>query len=285
MPDRSLAVSLTQSGYDAWLLDLRGHGDAIVHDGDIHGWTVDDYAGHDLQRAIHHIQEQTGSAEVAVVGHSMGGIVAAAYHGIHGDEALGALVVVGSPIDFSNPDVLLRLGQVGIGAGTALRRLRSEVPARWLSMVPGKIPLHGEGILFNGRNIEPSVRREMLRQIVSPMSREELAHFTQMIKAGRLTSADGSKDYVAELASLTTPLLVISGATDKVAKPSRVRPWIEASGSPNETYIEAGQESGMQEDYGHLDLALGDRAREEIHAEIIEWLDAHWSAAPTQSSP
>ena len=72
-PERSLAVALAEAGYDAWLLDLRGHGDAIVPEARTHGWTVDDYGGRDMHRAITHIQGQTGAERVAIVGHSMGG--------------------------------------------------------------------------------------------------------------------------------------------------------------------------------------------------------------------
>ena len=278
-PDRSLAVALAAAGYDAWLLDLRGHGAAIDPASPRHGWTIDHYGGLDLARAIDHIQDQTGAPSVAVVGHSMGGLVAAAYHGIHGDDALGALVVVGSPIDFSGTDPLLLLGQISMGAGQILPRFRSEVPARWLAKVPDGIPLHGEAILFNPRNVKPELRRTMLEEIVSPVSREELRHFTRMIRSGRFTSANGRVDYIDALGSLKAPLLVISGAADRIAAPRRVQAWLSASGSQDETYIEAGKKEGMQEDYGHLDLAFGDRASSEIHARIIDWLGAHWQEA------
>ena len=42
-----------------------------------HGWTVDDYGQHDVDAAIRHIQAETGRSQVAVVGHSMGGMVMA----------------------------------------------------------------------------------------------------------------------------------------------------------------------------------------------------------------
>jgi len=206
-------------------------------------------------------------------------LVAAAYHGIHGDSALGALVVVASPLDFSEPDALFRLGQVGLGMGAVLQRFRSDVPAQWMAAVPGRVPVHGEGILFNGRNVQPEIRTAMLQQIVSPVSREELQHFSAMMRTGRFTSADGKIDYAQALGTLTTPLLVISGAVDRIAPPERVRHWMAASGSSDETYIEAGRAAGMQEDYGHLDLAFGDRAASEIHAQIIHWLGVHWQEA------
>jgi polyhydroxyalkanoate synthase len=285
-PERSLAVSLTEAGYDAWLLDLRGHGDAIVPQGSKHGWTLDEYGGRDLARAISHVQLTTGHTEVAIVGHSMGGLVAAAYHGLHGDSAIGALVVVGSPLDFSEPGAMLRLAQVSFGLGAVLQRFRSEVPARLIAKVPGPVPLHGEGILFNGHNLAPAVRKQMLKEIVSPVSREELKHFSTMMRTGRFTSADGEVDYIERLSTLESPLLVISGAVDRIAPPERVQPWIAASGSPNETYIEAGKQAGMQEDYGHLDLAFGDRARDEIHSLITRWLDHHYRRpTPAQAVP
>ena len=54
-PERSLAIDLHDRGYDVWNLDLRGHGLAErTGKGRLQrpGWTVDDYAKHDLPAAF-----------------------------------------------------------------------------------------------------------------------------------------------------------------------------------------------------------------------------------------
>jgi polyhydroxyalkanoate synthase len=273
--DRSLAEALQRAGMDAWLLNLRGHGEAMMlADGtrQRHGWALDDYGAHDLHTAIEHVRNVRTSATVAVVGHSMGGMVAAVYNGHHGDDALSALVIVGSPIEFSNQDILLNMGTAAMRMGSLWRSLGIQTGASILGQLPGGLPVHGEGILFNPKNLDPSVRTQMLQEVVSPVSREEMQQFNQILQQEKFTSVDGTMDYAEALRSLDVPLLAIAGSRDKIVSPSRVSPWIDAVSSDDTTYIEAGTANGFSVDYGHLDLALGDAAGAEIHTPIANWL-------------
>ena len=273
--DRSLAEVLQEAGFDAWLLNLRGHGEALLTaDGDRqrHGWALDDYGAHDLRAAIDHIRAKTAAKKVAVVGHSMGGMVAAVYNGHHGDDAISALVVVGSPIQFVERDLVFTVGSAMMRVGVAWRSLGMHTGAEILSQIPGEIPVHGEGILFNPKNMSPAARTQMLQAIASPVSREEMQQFNQTFKQGRFTSVDGSLDYVELLSNLDVPLLVIAGAADRIVPPSRVTPWMDAVSSEDTTYIEAGTKYGFSANYGHLDLTIGDAAQSEIHAPIANWL-------------
>jgi len=237
-----------------------------------HGWALDDYGTHDLHTAIEHIRTVRSTQQVAVVGHSMGGMVAAVYNGHHGDDALSALVVVGSPIQFAQRDLVLNVGSAVMRLGVAWRSLGMQAGAEVLSQIPGEVPVHGEGLLFNPKNLEPAVRIQMLQAVASPVSREEMQQFTQIFKQGRFTSVDGKLDYVDALSSLDTPLLVIAGTADQIVPPSRVTPWMDAVASEDKTYIEAGLEQGFSADYGHLDLTIGDGAKAEIHTPIATWL-------------
>ncbi|RME21832.1 MAG: alpha/beta hydrolase, partial [Deltaproteobacteria bacterium] len=122
-PQRSLARALQARGYDAWLLDLRGHGLAERDPAgrrQRNGWTMDDYGRYDLPAAIDHVRSVSGFDRVGYVGHSMGGMVAAIYNALVGDDALAALVVVGSPVDFADPDPLVTLASRGAPLATAL---------------------------------------------------------------------------------------------------------------------------------------------------------------------
>jgi oxygen-independent coproporphyrinogen-3 oxidase len=274
--EHSLAVILAEAGMDAWVLDLRGLGDAEKKaDGSKqrHGWTVDDYGNHDLHAAIEHIRSQTRYQKIAVVGHSMGGMVAAAYHGHHGDDALSALVVVGSPIVFDSKTFLMRMNHAALQVGSLWKNIGSEKWARLAAKLPGDLPIHGEGILFTAKNMSIPMRRYMLQRIVSPVSREELAQFHQILKAGRFVSADGDKDYANSLASLDIPILVIAGAGDKVAPLPSVSAWMTYAGSADETLVTVSEANGYAADYGHLDLVLGDAARSEVLNPITTWLE------------
>jgi pimeloyl-ACP methyl ester carboxylesterase len=116
------------------------------------------------------------------------------------------------------------------------------------------------------------MRRLMLRNIVSPTSREEMSQLKQMVASGSFTSADGEMDYSAKLSELTVPFLAISGGGDFIVPPELVEPWMDRVGSDDKTLIEASKANGYVADYGHLDLALGPAAPREILRPVAEWL-------------
>lgn len=285
--DRSLARALQAQGYDAWLLDLRGHGLAM-RDGQGRrqraGWSIDDYGQYDLPAAIDHVRQVTGYTQVGYVGHSMGGMVAAIYAAQHGDDALAALVVVGSPVDFGQPEPLLTAARAGTPLASLSASLATPAMARaaaWFDHTPAFV----DELLFNPDNVSPTARRELYRAIVSPLSRGEMQQFRGFLASGRFRSADGSVDYLASLEQLDVPLLVIAGRGDSVAPVDRVAPFHDRAGSAEKSLVVASRANGFRHDYGHLDLAMGDAAAAEIHPHIVGWLSGRWGAADAASAP
>ncbi|MCK6506581.1 alpha/beta fold hydrolase [Myxococcota bacterium] len=273
---RSLARTLQAQGLDAWLLDLRGHGLAqrdAQGKAQRTGWTMDDYGRYDLPAAIDHVRQVTGQDRVGYVGHSMGGMAAAIYVAWHGDQALSSLVVVGSPVDFGHPEPLLQVARAGGPVATIGGTIPTPALARAAALLD-RSPLFVDALLFNPDNVSPEARKALYRNIVSPLSRGEVDQLRRMLDDGAFRSADGQVDYRAGLASLRVPLLVIAGRGDSVAPVDRVAPWIEASGSPVEELLVASRANGFRHDYGHLDLAMGDAAPEELYPRIVAWLEA-----------
>jgi len=70
----------SQKGWDAYALDLRGHGQS---EGEVAGATMEDYAA-DVHQAI----TEHGLVSPIIIGHSMGGLVALMYAAKHGASAL-----------------------------------------------------------------------------------------------------------------------------------------------------------------------------------------------------
>jgi pimeloyl-ACP methyl ester carboxylesterase len=273
-PDRSLATTLNAQGFDIWFIDLGGHGCAErKQDGSRQAprRSFDDYGSEDVASAIAHIQEVTSTDQVAYIGHSMGGHVAAAYVATHGDSALSALVVLGSPIDFENLETRFRLSRAGALFGSALPALPSPWAARMAAHLQA-LPFGMDHLFYAEGSISPETRAAMYRTVVSPLSRGELTHYRRVLRAGHLISSDGEIDYREVLGSLDIPLLVIAGAGDMVAPPDRVRAYYDHAGSTDKTFLIAGRQTGFSFDYGHLDLTLGDLAPEEIHSPIGAWL-------------
>lgn len=272
-----MAVILQEAGFDPWLLDLRGHGDAVYKtDGTRQrsGWDIDDYGRFDLAAAIQSVKQATGHDKVAVIGHSMGGMVASIYASFHGDDELAALVTVGSPAAFPSHDLHSWLGKTVAAMGTVPAVIGTPSVARFMGGWQGRIPLRGEGILFTTSNLPIHMRRRMLNHIASPVSRGEFTQLQRMFETGRLVSADGSIDHSARLAALTVPVLAIGGGGDFIVPPGRVSPWATLTGSDDVTVSMASKANGYVADYGHLDLALGPAAPREVLRPIAAWLKA-----------
>jgi pimeloyl-ACP methyl ester carboxylesterase len=276
-PDRSLGVYLAEQGMDAWLLDLRGHGDS-TRDARGHtqrsGWTVDDYGRFDVPAAVAYIQQVTGSEKVAYVGHSMGGMVGAIYMATVPSAAddLSALVAVGSPLDFTDPDPVIGMAlQLAALSGPVLPVVQSPMGASLQASVQRQNPLPVNEMLFNDI-AGGEVREEMYRRIVSPLSGGELKQFGQLVDGGHFRSADGQLDYLAALERVNTPVMVIAGRADNIAPVDRVLPYYQRVGASKKAFVLAGRAAGFAADYGHLDLTLGDHAREEIYPIIRDWL-------------
>ncbi len=270
-PDRSLALALQSAGLDAWLLDLRGHGDSTRDaEGGVQrtGWTMDDYGLHDVPAAVDAIVRATGAPGVGYVGHSMGGMVAAITLTRRPEVPIRALVAVGSPLDFSDPDPLLRWA---LGAAqAALPVVPTPLGARLAAEMPG-LPLPVDALLFQDI-ASPQVREEMYRSIVSPLTRGELLQLVRSGEAGRLVSADGSLDVLSALQDVRVPALILAGRADRIAPVDRVLPWVEHLGGEDVTFRVAGRATGFAADYGHLDLPLGDHAAAEVYPLIVDWL-------------
>lgn len=281
-PERSLARALTEAGHDTWLLDLRGHGAAVEGPEGARlrpGWTIDDYGRWDVPAAIAHIREQTGYDRVGYIGHSMGGMVAAAYVGWHGDDHLAALAVLGSPLDFRHPEPLLRIGRALIAGSRVAPGIPVAVLARAAAPFQD-LPFHGDEILFNPENLDEPVRKLMYRHGTSAMTRGELGQLGTSLTEGRFVSADGSRDHAAALSVLDVPLLVVAGRADAIAPPDRVEPWTTNAASAERHFEVLGRANGHRHDYGHLDMVVGVDAPTDVHPLLIGFLDGRWENAP-----
>ncbi len=271
---RSLASYLADAGLDTWLLDLRGHGDSDRGSGRP-DWNMDDYGRRDVPAAVRYVLTQTGAEQVAYVGHSMGGMVAAITLSTEPEIAasLSSVVAVGSPMDFSDPDPLTGAAlQLAALSGAVLPVLPSALGAD-LQATMRRNPLPVDAILYNDI-ADPEVRAEMYRSVVSPIFGGELEQLGQLRRGGGFRSADGSLDYLEALGGVSVPVMVIAGRADNIAPVDRVLPYYTALGGEKSLVI-AGRATGFAADYGHMDLALGDHAQEEIFPLIRAWIERY----------
>ena len=268
---RSLATFLSDAGLDVWLLDLRGHGDSqrdVQGKAQRSGWSIDDYALHDLPAAMGRIQKVTGFDTLSYVGHSLGGMVGGIFAAQGGDKKLSSFVAVGTPMDFEDPDPLMEVGlKAGSAVGTVWPVLPSQIGARLQARLPNS-PLPIDAMLFT--DLTGEAREQMYRRVVSHLSAGELKQLTAVGDLGTLHDAAGEKDHLAAFSNIQTPALIIAGRGDLFAPVDRVYATYEALGSQDKAFVVAGKATGFSADYGHLDLTLGDHVAEEIFPLILE---------------
>lgn len=269
----NLAEWLATHGHDVWMLDLRGHGDALYGERgrQFAGWTLDDYGEYDVDTAIRYVQTLTGAPRVDYIGHSMGGMVGAIYAVRHGEGSLGAMVVLGSPAAFSLTDPLFGLAQLGMAAGGgSLLWVETPAFAGMAADLKGAVPFRLHEKLYNPANYTPATVDAMLRQIVSPLARTEMAHFGRMLKDQRFESWDRSVDYHAELAKVKIPVLAVGSTRDAIVPAARVQAFADAMGGEHEFFLAS--DGNVANPYGHLDYTLAEAAPEEIFPMVEAWL-------------
>ena len=86
---------------------------------------IDSYVGQ-VEAAVEALRAQTGAARIAVVAHSMGGLVTRAWMRRHGHERVLRAITLGTP-HFGTG-----LANFGIGVNAAQMRRRGGVPCDWL---------------------------------------------------------------------------------------------------------------------------------------------------------
>ena len=272
---RSLVDALVAAGHDVWQLDLGGRqGTGRRQAGAPGELDLDHHGKVEVRAAVQHIARDRG-LRVAVVGHSMGGMVTAIYADWYGTHLLAGVVAMGSPLRFTAPDPLMRASKGTMAIGRALPRVPSPAALRPASL--RKNPLRIEAMLYAEGSIDPETRRAMIRNSVGPITRGELAQLQDAVKTASFRSRDGARDYALSPQHMDCPVLAIAGRADRIAPPDRVAPWRRGPPGVRRQWLLAGRAGGMGHDYGHLDMVVGSAASAELFPVIVDFLAELWS--------
>jgi len=270
----SLARFLARRGVDAWVLELRGHGQSEVAVGRGRGWTFDDLVRFDVPAAIAHVRAHARGQRPVWIGHSMGGMVAYAALGVDPAvrEALAGLVTIASPMGFpavASP-TLRTLGEALLALPLPRLPQRGVLVALWsvLRWSPGAAQVG-----MNPANTDLQAFGRALRLFMSNVPPSKLRQLAQWSLTGEFLSCDGIIDYRANLSRIDTSALIIAGAADRLASPEMVRFAYDRIASAAKRYREFGVRSGDSADYGHVDLIFGRRAPEEVFPVIGDWIE------------
>ena len=230
------AREIASAGYEAWVLDPRGHGES-QKPAPGERWDFDDWARRDLPAAV---RAAAGRGEgVIVVGHSAGGATSLIACAVHDDvrRAVRGLVIVSTPLPW-----LQGFRRAITWLTRAVSRTVGRFPARLLALGP-EDELGGVMAQWMTWNLE-----------------------------GHWMGDDGT-DYQALLARLELPMLFLAGAGDHLEAPPRaVHALFKLVGSRDKTFLLCGRDGGFSEDFDHAGILVSRAAREEVWPKIVEWI-------------
>ena len=178
--DRSFAAALAAAGYDVLAGDFRGHGRSAMRD----DWSFDDLVERDVPAIVDAAAAASGCqpSEIIVLGHSLGGLVATA--------AIATRRIAAPRLVLLAATSVWMLGSDGPLARRALMAILRGVTTAF-----GKTPVRA------------------LRIGTADEAASYIRQFTGWTRGARWTSLRGV-DYLAALASITTPVLPVVGARD-----------------------------------------------------------------------
>lgn len=231
------ARELASSGFEACVLDPRGHGSS-QRPTSADRWDFDHWAREDVPAAIRALGSE--GKRPLIVGHSAGGAAAIAALAAHDDlrDTVAGLAVIGTPLPWLQP-------WRGAGARVirTVSRLRKRFPARLLGLGP-EDELEGVMVQWMTWNIE-----------------------------GHWIGRDGT-DYQQGFGRIRCPTLVVAGTGDHFFAPPRACHGVyELVGSRQKQWLLCGRQTGFAEDFDHVSILIGPVARVEVWPRIRQWLE------------
>ena len=266
-----LARVLADAGHEVFVVDLRGTGLSRLAFSRWLSVTFDDFVGLDLPAVIEHVCATTKAPQVALLGHSMGGLAAYAVIGSSGSGSrVGAVVALCSPLGFPRGlDVapffrpLLPLSALapGLFGGTLGRTvapffLRTNAPYldHWMVL----------------EHVDTKMARRLMYRAVQDVPRGLMHQFQDWLEHDVVRSKDKAIDYRARLHGCRTPVLVVEAPRDGLADSLAVRRALSLL--PNSEHVIVATEHGCAADYGHVDVLFGRTAPADVHPRLIAWL-------------
>ena len=262
----SIARHLNPS-YRTVRVDLRNHGRSPHTDAMSYPLMAMD---------IVRLLDSQGIACCAVLGHSMGGMLAYAALEHFDQRLFKSVVTVGSPaftaVKHPLMDKLYKL--------RFLLKVVPWLPSRRLaqlgSLAPQLIHRSLGKIVANPDTMDSNHIRQLLRKAITDLPAPLLEQFAEWYGGPPgFKRHDGLLDYYAQMSRIQVPMLIIAGTGDLLTPVEDLRSVYESIGSKDKSLLLCGKAQGFSADYGHVDLILGVNARREIYPHIADWIESH----------
>lgn len=242
---------------------------------------LDDYGERLLAACQRAIAEDTGRERLLVVGHSLGGILAAIYSCLHPDK-VAATILLESPLHFEEKSCCFRpLVQAAPHASQLAATFR-QVPGVFLNLMSAL----AEPQAFQWERMTDRYLSLGNPQAIDTHMRVERWTHDEFALPGRLFTdiveslyrrddfMGGRLDMHGRLigpASLRAPLVSVVDPRSRVIPWDAVVPFHEAAASPHKLLLRYGGDIGVN--LQHVGVLVGSSAHARIWPEIFDWLD------------
>jgi predicted alpha/beta hydrolase len=240
------ARALVAAGFEACVLDLRGHGDSQPYTPG-RRWNFDDWGRLDIAAAVRTLAAE--GRRPLLVGHSAGGLSMLAALAAEPEvrAVTSAVVIAAAPLPW--------LQRWRFPSAHALR-----FAAARMSVLPA--PLHR----FPARLLRLGPEDEL------PLAMHQWLDW----HIRREWTANDGTDYTTALQIVDLPVLTLAGAGERrYAPPHAVQALYDLIGSARKELVVAGTATGFSRDFGHADLIVSREARAEVWPLMLRWLRRH----------
>lgn len=305
----NLALYLAAQGYDVWVASFRGCGREPCRS-EAGDWShsIDHLAALDLPALVREVLDVTGIPPVCL-GHSMGGTViywyllGARLETVEGEEdgeprvvldeslreerhrsILGGVTIC-SPAGWHHPGrawlgLLSRLPRheaLAILPSRLLRRLSVRHPriplsrgASLFQRLPrlGRLPARWSPLAYflgNPRNLDTDVVYSLLKNAADDVTTRMAGQIISLGHDPDYRDYRGELNYTAHMHLIRAPFFFITGTEDFVGEDNLRHAYDLVSSELKRFKCYAG--------YGHTDLVVGKRVRDEVYPDILAWIE------------
>ncbi|MDJ1159911.1 alpha/beta fold hydrolase [Chelatococcus sp. SYSU_G07232] len=243
------------------------------------GAGLDEYAGDAIGEAAALVSREAQGAKPALIGHSLGGTLAAIF-GAYAPDSIRALALLGAPLCFRAGtsrfrDALVTLAPGGLAAmqavpGSLVSQLGvlaspgSFLWSRWADAVASLADPEAWDIHMRVERWaldEVPVSGRLVDQILQGLYRDDRFCGGTLPVRGRTVGPS----------SLHVPTLAVVNTADDIASPASVTPFLRAMPNSDVRLLEYGGEIGVG--LQHVAILTGRRAYAHVWPEIFAWLE------------
>jgi polyhydroxyalkanoate synthase len=276
-PGNSLVEFLTAAGLDVYMLDW-GVPDELDADNDLERY-VDFY----LPRAVAAVRRESGCDEVTLMGYCLGGVLSALYAAGHEDAPVRNLILMATPIDFTEMGAMVAFVREG--------RLNPDELVDDTGNVPADVLY--SGFYMQAPTTELAQKATLLDnlwndefvegfQAMAQWSRDHVpfpgAMFRQLAeefvrKNALMTGAIRVGDRKIHLTRARGNVLNAMAERDNVVPPAAVEPVMRLIGDP-------ARREELRLPGGHVTFGTGRSAVKHTMPRLAEWIIAHSDELP-----